>query len=152
MSEETPSPQTASKRKERKISPFLWVSLVIIGLALAIPVGLAFVPRATMAHIRDIAVVLLVILLFFSLLLFLLLLGILIVAIRTLSARLDETLQRGGAVLEELKGTAATVKGTAGFVGERISSPFIRLSSWAEGVGQGIRTFFRGKKSQGGSQ
>lgn len=151
MSEEAPSPQAAPKQKERKASPFLWVSLVIIGLVLAVPVGLAFVPQATVAHIRDIAVVLLVILLFFSLLLFLLLLGVLIVAVRTLSARLDETLQRGGAVLEELKGTAATVKGTTDFIGERLSSPFIRLSAWTEGLGQGIRTFFRGKKPSGGS-
>ncbi len=152
MSQETPSPKTVPKQKERKASPFLWVSLVIVGLALAVPVGLAFVPRATMAHIRDIAVVLLVILLFFSLLLLLLLLGALIVAIRTFSTRLEEVLQRGGAVLEELKGTAATVKGTTDFIGERISSPFIRLSAWTEGLGQGIRTFFRRKKSSGGSQ
>lgn len=151
MPEDVPSSQAVPERKERKVSPFLRVSLVIIGLALAIPVGLAFVPRATMAHIRDIAVVLLVILLFFFLLLLLLLLAALIVAIRTVSTRLDETLERGGAVLEELKGTAATVKGTADFIGERLSSPWIRLSAWTEGLGQGMRTFFRGKKGSGGS-
>ncbi len=150
MSEGTSSPPTAPKQKERKASPFLRIGLVIIGLALAVPVGLAFVPRATMAHIRDIAVVLLVILLFFSLLLLLFLLGALIVAVRTLRARLDEVLQRGGAVVEEFRGTAATVKGTAGFIGERISSPLIRLSAWADGFGQGVRTFFRGKRSSGG--
>jgi len=151
VSEETPSPQAARERKERRVSPFLWVSLAIIGLALAVPVGLAFVPRATMAHIRDIAVVLLVILLFFSLVLLLLLLGALIVAIRSLSVRLEELLGRGGAVLEELKGTASTVRGTAGFMGEQLASPLIRLSAWAEGLGQGLRTFFRGKKQPGGS-
>ncbi|MGC8959429.1 MAG: hypothetical protein ACP5OO_06530 [Chloroflexia bacterium] len=152
MSEETPSPQTVPERKERQVSPFLWISLAIIGLTLAVPIGLAFVPRATMAHLRDIAVVLLVILLFFFLLLLLLLLGALIVAVRTLGARLDQVLQRGGAVLDELKGTAATVRGTAGFIGERLSSPWIRLSAWAEGVGQGVRTFFQGKKPSGGAQ
>jgi hypothetical protein len=147
--EAIPANEDEAAEEERKVPTFVWIVAAILGAILAGLIGLSFLPEHVLARFRDVAIVFLVLLFFFLMVLLLIMVAALIYAINRLSERLDDVLQRGGQVLDEVKGTARTVKGTAGFVGERVASPFIRVASWSVGVGKGIRTFFQGQKQQG---
>jgi len=148
--EEEPTPQKG--RKRTFLSTFLWIVLAILLLLAGILVGLFFIRPVPLDHVRDVSVVFLAILAFVSILLVLFLLAALILAVQRLSDRVDALLERGGDILDRVKGTATTVKGTADFVGERVASPWIWVSSRAAGIGEGLAMLFRGKRHTGGSK
>lgn len=136
-----------STTQKGKMPPVVIIGLAILGVTLAILACLAIFPSDhALARLRDVAIVFLVVLLFLSMLLLLYLLAVLIYAVNRLSDRLDDLGQRGGTILDEVKDTATTIKGTADFVGERVASPFIQIGAWMAGVGRGVRTFFRGEE------
>lgn len=144
--EETPSP------KKKGLSPVAIISIVVLSLFVVVwAVLLFFLPDQWLTRARDASIAMMSVGMFLSLLLTVLILAVIVWGFHRLSVRLDDLLERGGAVLDQVKGTATTVKGTAGFVGERVASPFIRISAWVSGVGQGIATLFRGDESTGGS-
>jgi flagellar basal body-associated protein FliL len=144
--------EDAPKKAKRKGSVLLIIGLVILGVTLAIFVGLFFVPRDWLSRLRDISIILLVVAILISVLLLLFLLAALIAAVNRASKGMEDLLERGGAAMDQVKQTASSVKGTADFVGERVASPFIRISSWAAGIGEALVTLVRGKNKQGGSR
>lgn len=151
MTEQIPpqdAPAEAAAEEKKKISPFLIVGLVILGVSLAGFVGLAFLPGTWLAHLRDVSIVFFSVLVFVCMALLIYLVASLVLAVNRLSDRVDTLLQQGSDVLDQVKGTATAVKGTAGFVGERIASPFVRVGSWAAGIGTGVRGLVRGRNKQ----
>ena len=152
MAEALPPEEGPPPPKKKGISPVAIIGLVVLGLCVGIVVVLWFLPDPALARARDVSIAFMSIGIFLCLLLLVFILAVLVWGIDRLGRRLDDLLQRGGAVLDQVKGVATTVKGTTGFVGERVASPFIRLSSWAAGIGEGLATFFRGEKRTGGSK
>jgi hypothetical protein len=152
MAEALPPEEESPPPKKKGISPVAIIGLVVLGLCVAVLVILYVLPDNVLARMRDVSIAFMSIGIFLSLLLLICILAVLVWGIERLSRRLDDLLQRGGAILDQVKGTATTVKGTADFVGERIASPFIRFSAWVAGIGEGLATFFRGEKRTGGSE
>ncbi len=161
MAEETPpqaraaAPQEEEEEKEKKVSPVAMIGLVVLGLTLLLLAGLGVIgglAPGALAILRDIAIVFMAVLTFLFLVLLVFLMAVVVWGVNRLAERLDILLQQGGAILERVKGTANTVKGTADFVGERIASPFVWVSARAAAIGQGLATLFRGKKKTGGSE
>jgi hypothetical protein len=151
--EETSPPTEGEETpKKGKPSPMIFIGLGIFVVSVGIFVGLCFLPRNVQGILRDVSIFLLVLLILISVLLLLALLAALIVAVNRISEGVDKLLERGGAAADQLKDTAKSVKGTVDFVGERVASPFIRISSWAAGIGEALVTFIRGKKQEGGSE
>jgi hypothetical protein len=154
MAEENPLKEDASPPpKEKKgLAPVAIIGIIVLVLFIGLWLVLYFLPDTVVAKMRDVSLAIMSVGMFLSLLLTVAILAVVIWGFHRLSVRLDDLLERGGAVLDQVKGTATTVKGTADFVGERVASPFIRISAWFSGIGQGIATFFRGEESTGGSQ
>jgi hypothetical protein len=151
MAEELPLQEDSPLPKKKGLSPVAIIGIVVLGLFVALWVILYILPEPVLARMRDVSIAIMSFGMFLSLLLTVAILAVIVWGFHRLSVRLDDLLERGGAVLDQVKGTATTVKGTADFVGERVASPFIRLSAWVSGVGQGIATLFRGEESTGGS-
>jgi hypothetical protein len=151
MAEELPPNDDTAPPEKKGLSPVAIIAIVVVGLFLLIWIPLYFLPDPWVAKMRDVSIAVMSIGMFLSLLLTVAILAVLVWGFHRLSVRLDDLLERGGAVIDQVKGTATTVKGTADFVGERIASPFIRISAWFSGIGQGIATLFRGEESTGGS-
>ena len=137
--------------EKKKASPLLWIGLGILGLTIIFYVVLLlpFMDEARIA-LRDASITLLVLLLLIFVMLNLWLIAVIIWGVNRLSERIDLLLQQGGEILYQVKGTATTIKGTADFVGERVASPFIGLAAKTNGIVQGLRTFFQGKRQKGG--
>jgi flagellar basal body-associated protein FliL len=146
----TSGEDSAPEKKKRTGSVLLIIGLIILGGTLAIFVGMFFLPRDWLSRLRDISIILLVVLALISVLLVLFLLALLITAINRASKGIEDLLERGGAAMDQVKHTATSLKGTADFVGQRVASPFIRVSSWAAGIGETLVTLFRGKKNKEG--
>jgi hypothetical protein len=115
-------------------------------------VGLCFLERHWVSVLRDVSIVLLVVLVSFSVLPLLFLAAALIAAVNPVSKGVEKLLERGSGAADQVKGAASSMKGTISFVGERVASPFIRISASAAGIGEALVTFIRGKKPRGGSQ
>jgi hypothetical protein len=148
MAEDSPPEESAPASKKKGISPVAIIGGAVVGLAVIVFVGLFFLPRDWLAHLRDVSIVFLSIGILVSLVLMVFILAVLVWGIERLGRRLDDLLQRGGAVIDQVKGMATTAKGTTDFVGERIASPFIRASAWFSGMGKGLATLIRGKEGQ----
>lgn len=141
-----PEEESPPAPKRRGLSPVAIIAIVVLGLSLAIIVALWMLPDAWLARARDVSIAFLSIGIFFSLVLSIMILAVMVWGFQRLSRRLDDLLTRGGAVVDQVKGTATTIKGTAEFVGERIASPFIRLSALGAGIGKSVATLFRRKQ------
>jgi hypothetical protein len=155
MTEEAPSEEGAAVPEKKKPSPIALIGLVVLGLTVLLLAGLGVIgglAPGALEVLRDIAIVFLAILAFFAMVLLIFLLAVIIWGVNRLAERLDALLQQGSAILEKLKGTATTVKGTTDFVGERVASPFIWVAARTSAIRKGLVTFFRGKKETGGSQ
>ncbi|MGC8873139.1 MAG: hypothetical protein ACP5SI_01655 [Chloroflexia bacterium] len=146
MTEES-SPERSRRSWTR---PLVWMPIAAAVGMVGVLVGLFFLPASVLERVRDVSLVFLATLAASSAILGVLLLLMLLWAIGRLSERVDLLLDQGSEVLERVKGTAGTVKATGDFVGERLVSPFIRVSAWAAGVGEGIRALFRSGKDRGG--
>lgn len=140
-----PEEESPPAPKKGGLSPVAIIAIVVLGLSLAIIVALWMLPDAWLARARDVSIAFLSIGIFFSLVLSIMILAVMVWGFQRLSRRLDDLLTRGGAVVDQVKGTATTIKGTAEFVGERIASPFIRLSALGSGIGKSVATLFRRK-------
>jgi hypothetical protein len=144
------SPADESPPPKKGVSPVAIIGIIVLGLCAVLVIGLWLLPDPWLARARDVSIAFMSIGIFLCLLLLVFILAVIVWGFERLSRRLDDLLQRGGAILDQVKGTATTVKGTTEFVGERVASPFIRLSAWVTGVGKGLATFFRGEKRTGG--
>jgi hypothetical protein len=152
MAEELPpKEEEALPPKKKGLSPVAIIAIGILVLFVGLWITLYILPDSAVAKMRDVSIAIMSVGMFLSLLLTVAILAVIVWGFHRLSVRLDDLLERGGAVLDQVKGTATTVKGTADFVGERVASPFIRLSAWFTGIGQGIAALFRGEESKGGS-
>jgi len=151
MAEELPPNEDTAPPKKKGLSPVAIIGIVVVALFVTIWIILYILPESVLTRMRDVSIAIMSVGMFLSLLLTVAILAVLVWGFHRLSLRLDDLLERGGAVLDQVKGTATTVKGTADFVGEQIASPFIRISAWFAGIGQGIATLFRGEESTGGS-
>ena len=146
----TPVEEGTAEKKKRKGSPLLIIGLIIIGITVIVFGGLLAVPRDWLRTLRDASIILLVVLILISVLLLLFLLAALIAVVTRASKGIEDLLERGGAAMDQVKHTASSAKGTVDFVGERVASPFIRISSWAAGIGEALVTLVRGKKNKEG--
>jgi ABC-type multidrug transport system fused ATPase/permease subunit len=141
---EKKSPPADKEPKEKhKVSPIVWIGLAVLVLTVLVLVGLFLLSDHNLTRVRDVAIAFLAILFFVSIMLIIFLLGVIIWAIGRLSEKVSTLTEQVGGVVGQVQETATTVRGTAGFVGERVSSPFIRVSAWASGVGKGVATFFK---------
>jgi hypothetical protein len=116
-------------------SALLYVGLAILALV-GVIVAIWLLIEPSLTTLRD---VILVALGFFFLLFALLLVGVgimLLALLGMLRSRLPSLLDKAGS-------TAETVRGTTGFVGERVASPLIKASAAAAGARAAVQTMFR---------
>lgn len=151
MAETLPPEEGSPPPKKKGLPPVAIIAIVVLGLFVAIWVVLYILPEAVLSRMRDVSIAIMSVGMFLSLLLLVLILAVTVWGFHRLSVRLDDLLARGGGILDQVKGTAASVKGTADFVGERVATPFIRAAAGMAGLGRGITTLLRGEKSIGGS-
>lgn len=147
-----PTEAAEDQPQKKKVSPLVWIGAAVLGLTILSFVILLVIPATWRVALRDASVILLVLLLLIFVLLNLWLIAVVIWGVDRLGKRLDLLLQQGSQVLDQVKGTATTVKGTADFVGERIASPFISLGARINGAATGVRTFIKGKQEKGEPQ
>lgn len=145
-------PSSSEPQRSRRdwTRPVIASSAAAIVVMIGLLVGLFFLREPVLRQIRDVSIVFLAGVSALSAVLAVILLVLVLWAVRRLTERVDTLLGRGSEVLEQVKGTAGTVKATSDFVGERVVSPFIRLSAWTAGLGAGLRAFLSGKKQPGG--
>lgn len=147
-----PTEKDQEQPKKNKVSPLVWIGAAVVGVTILAFVILLVIPATWRTALRDASLILMVLLLLIFVLLNLWLIAVVIWGVDRLGKRLDLLLQQGGQVLDQVKGTATTVKGTADFIGERIASPFISLGARINGAASGVRTFVKGKREKGEPQ
>jgi len=147
-----PTETAEEEPKKGKVSPLVWIGAAVLGVTILSFVILLVIPATWRTALRDASIILLVLLMLIFVLLNLWLIAVVMWGVDRLGKRLDLLLQQGGQVLDQVKSTATTVKGTADFVGERIASPFISLGARINGAANGVRTFIKGKREKGEPQ